>query len=232
MAKRTSTPKNKQKATNKQSNPLDPIKKYSKAQLELMLNERQKKFCHLYILRYNGTQSYIEAYGRKKHVKRSTAEVNSHKLLRQTKIKQYIEHLKGNLEETLGISKADFINDLTDIAKAKLPDMYKTWLSKKELDVIKNQHPELDKAIQQIDTKMVHKTDPITKEPFQEEYCKIKLKDSLRATDMIFKALGWNAAEKIDVKQETKVNIDITKYDENEKALLLKMARKNQFNGE
>lgn len=219
--KRTTKP-TKQKALVKE---LD-TRVYSLEELEDTLPVRQKRFCHLYIRQYNAVRSYMEAFN-KNESSYSAAGCSSSNLLKKNKIKQYITYIEKDIAKEVGMSKIDFLIDLKRIAKAKLPDMYDDWITRKELSKLKRLYPELTIAIQEISTKVVVKQDPLTFEPYTVEYVQVKLKDGLRATDMIFRAMGWNAAEKIE--QETKVNVDISKYTDEEKSLLLKMARKNEF---
>lgn len=201
---------------------------YSKYQLKKILNKKQIKFCHFYIRQYLGTDSYIKAYGT--GVKRRTASSRASKLIATNTIQQYISHIEKDIAQEVGISKIDFLHDLKHIAKADLGDMFNDdWISRKALNEIKRINPFITKALQEVNTKIVHKQDPLTKEPFHEEYVHIKLKDGLKATDMIFKAMNWYAPEQIEVKTETQVNIDITKYNEEEKKMLLKMARKTEI---
>ena len=53
------------------------------------MTERQKIFADHYIISLNATEAYKKAYPKIKSIK--TAEVNGSKLLRNTKVKAYID---------------------------------------------------------------------------------------------------------------------------------------------
>lgn len=80
------------------------------------LTVRQKKFCDEYLKNGNATQSYIKAgYSASEDV----AAVNSHKLLRNTKIKTYIAQKQEKIEDESIMSIQEAQKFLTDIAKNK-----------------------------------------------------------------------------------------------------------------
>jgi phage terminase small subunit len=208
-------------------------RKYTREQLEDMLTAKQQRFCHYYVVDYNGVQAYIRAF-KKSTDKKSykVAGVQATQLLKDPRIKQFMAHIQRDIARECNISKIQIIKNLSKIANANLTDLFDDWITRKELNELKRTNKGLTKAIKKVESKIVKKQDFITKEPFTEEYVKIELHDPLRAQEMILKALGMNEPEKIDVQQETKVNIDISIYSEDEKALLLQMARKNQFKAE
>lgn len=224
--KRTTTPKEVKKP--QPSIKVKEVHTYSIYQLKKILPKKQIRFCHYYIRRYNGTDSYLKAYGGK--MKRKSARVNASKLLAKNNIQQYIAFIEKDIAKEVGISKIDFLTDLTHIAKADISDFFKDdWISRSTLNEVKLKDPNITKAIQETSTKIVHKIDPISGSPFTEEYVKLKFYDKLRATELIFRAMGWNEPEQVEVKQETTTTVDITKYNKEETALLLKMARKNKI---
>lgn len=197
---------------------------YTKYQLDRLLKKKQKRFCHYYILWYNITQSYKDAYG--KQLSDNSAAASGQTLLRNTKIQQYIDYIKEDIAKEVGISKAGLLSELRDIAKADITDIYTGWITLKELNQIKKDRPDVAKAIQEISTKTQKVL--INKEPVQIEYVKIKLHDKLKAIAEIFKSMGWYAVEKIDVSGEVISRVDISKYSDAEKKLLLKAARANE----
>ena len=62
------------------------------------LSNQQRKFCEEYVNNENnGTQAYFKAY--KSCKKDETAMVNASRLLRNAKVKQYIEELRQELQK-------------------------------------------------------------------------------------------------------------------------------------
>lgn len=78
------------------------------------LTEKQKRFCEEYLIDLNATQAYIRAgYSVKKIV---TAEQNSSKLLRNTKVMEYIEKLRTEQSERTKITADRVLEELAAIA--------------------------------------------------------------------------------------------------------------------
>lgn len=78
------------------------------------LKPEHKIFAENYVIAWNGTQSYHVAYP---GVSDNTAAVNATKLLSNTKILAYIEHIQKDLSKLAGISALSNINELRDILK-------------------------------------------------------------------------------------------------------------------
>lgn len=112
---------------NERSETMSTSKKYKKSQnipeeikelAESDLNDRQKLFCIYYVKTFNGTQSYIKAYGCSKE----TAYVNSSKLLSQAKIKDEIQKLREAKLNQIALSEADMIEYHMRIAFSDMGD--------------------------------------------------------------------------------------------------------------
>lgn len=112
---------------NERSETMSTSKKYKKSQnipeeikelAESDLNDRQKLFCIYYVKSFNGTQSYIKAYGCSKE----TAYVNSSKLLSQAKIKDEIQKLREAKLNQIALSEADMIEYHMRIAFSDMGD--------------------------------------------------------------------------------------------------------------
>lgn len=91
-------------------------KQYTLEELKELLNDKQKVFCHNYIIEWNGSKSYKEAYP---NVTDETARVNASKLLTNTNITQYIEYIKNDYEKEAGITKLSQIKGFQDIIDDK-----------------------------------------------------------------------------------------------------------------
>lgn len=92
-------------------------KAYTHNQLRKLLNENQKKFCHEYIKEWNKTQSYLKAYPKCKT--ENAAAASAIKLLSNTKIDQYIDFIKEDIEKECGISKISNVMALIEISNKK-----------------------------------------------------------------------------------------------------------------
>lgn len=170
---------------------------YTKEQLEEKLNENIKMFCKLYLEEYNATMSYMRAY-KKPHSTYNSCAASSSFLLRLPKIKQYLEFLKSDIEKTVGFSKIQMLKELKAVATANLPEMYDNWIRQKDLERLKSEEPELCKAIKEISTKVEMKLNAL-KEPVEVVYVKISLHDKLGAIEKIFRAMGWNEPDTLNV---------------------------------
>lgn len=77
-------------------------------------NIRHEQFCYEYLKDLNAKQAYERVYGKKKNPQ--TAEVNSSKLLSNTKVKQRIEELAEERTERVKIDADDVLRELLRLA--------------------------------------------------------------------------------------------------------------------
>lgn len=79
------------------------------------LSNQQKLFCQKYLeLGMNGTQAYLSVY--KTCKKEETAMAGASRLLRNVKVKEYIEELQSKVEEEAIVTIEDIVKELTAIA--------------------------------------------------------------------------------------------------------------------
>lgn len=91
---------------------MDEEKKYTLEELQKKLTEKEKKFCHQYIIDWNGARSAREAgYSEK------TCYVIASENLTKPYIQQYIDYIKDDYEKEAGISKLSQINSFIEIIK-------------------------------------------------------------------------------------------------------------------
>ena len=76
------------------------------------IKNEHKVFAHEYVIDWNGTRAYQVAYPKCSY---DTARVNASKLLTNTNINAYIEHIQKDLSKLAGISALSNINTLMDI---------------------------------------------------------------------------------------------------------------------
>ena len=85
-------------------------KQYTLKELKEKLTEKEKNFCHEYIVDWNGSRAAREAG----YSENSCAEI-ANQNLRKLHIEQYIDFIKNDYEKEAGITKLSQIKDLLAI---------------------------------------------------------------------------------------------------------------------
>ena len=97
------------------------------------LSNQQKLFCQKYLeLGMNGTQAYLSVY--KTCKKEETAMAGASRLLRNVKVKEYIEELQSKVEEKAIVSIEDIVKELTAIAFTDRTKISKIVTKEKQLE--------------------------------------------------------------------------------------------------
>lgn len=97
------------------------------------LSNNQKLFCQEYLkLGMNGTQAYLNVY--KTCKKEETAMASASRLLRNVKVKEYIEELQSKVEEKAIASIEDIVKELTAIAFTDRTKISKIVTKEKQLE--------------------------------------------------------------------------------------------------
>jgi phage terminase small subunit len=97
------------------------------------LSNNQKLFCQEYLkLGMNGTQAYLNVY--KSCKKEETAMASASRLLRNVKVKEYIEELQSKVEEKAIVSIEDIVKELTAIAFTDRTKISKMVTKEKQLE--------------------------------------------------------------------------------------------------
>lgn len=84
------------------------------------MTERQKIFADHYIISLNATESYKKAYPKIKNIK--TAEVNGSKLLRNTKVKSYIDERLEKLKSERVADQQEVLEFLTSVMRGEVTE--------------------------------------------------------------------------------------------------------------
>lgn len=87
------------------------------------MTDAQKRFCDEYLIDLNATRAYKVAYSRCK--KDETANVNGSKLLRNTKVQEYISQKQKEIEKRTEVTQDMVIKELSAIAFSKASDYAK-----------------------------------------------------------------------------------------------------------
>lgn len=189
------------------------------------LSESHKRFCENYIFDFNATRAYEVAYP---NAKKSTAGQNGHQLLKNTKIKEYIEELQADMAKTSGISRLRVLRELEKMAFSSIAHMHNTWVDRKEFEELTDDQKA---CISDIETRVTKRiTD--SGEHIIVEQIKIKLYDKHKAIDSINRMLGYNEPDKVDfsTKGESINKVDLEKLDEETLKKLLNAAEKHDTN--
>ena len=86
------------------------------------MTNSQKRFCDEYLIDFNATRDYKAAY--KSCRKDETANVNGSKLLRNTKVQEYIAEKQQEMQERNKITQDTIIQELAKIALFNIKDIY------------------------------------------------------------------------------------------------------------
>lgn len=184
------------KELRKQLDDSDPNEiQYTLPQLRKLLNDRQKAFCHAYIKNgWNMSQA-----ARTAGYSMATAGQLGCQLLKNIKIRQYIDAVKEDIEMLCGISKARQIQEYSKIAYSSISHLHNTWITLKDFNKIPE---EIKETIEAIETKSIPtKMGTI-------EYIKIKLFSKTIALENIDKLLGYHQPKKLEIKTEGALIID------------------------
>ena len=94
-------------------------KQYTLKELQKKLTEKERIFCHEYIIDWNGSRAARVA----KYSEKTATEI-AHQNLLKLHIKQYIAYIKDDIAKEAGISKLSLINELKKIAMADISEIY------------------------------------------------------------------------------------------------------------
>lgn len=97
------------------------------------MTDAQKRFCDEYLIDLNATRAYKVAYSSCK--KDETANVNGSKLLRNTKVQEYISEKQQEIEERTEVTQDMVIKELAAIAFSKASDYAKLKKMKRNVPV-------------------------------------------------------------------------------------------------
>ena len=179
--------------------------KYTLEELKKKLTEKQKNFCHEYVVDWNASRAARVAGYSLKHCRQIGDQT-----LSKIYIKQYIDYIKYDYEFLCGISKTKQIQELNKIAYSSIAHLHNTWIELKEFESLTNDQKA---SIESIDTKTEVRQN-ITDEDIENievNWVKIKLHSKQAAIAEINKMMGYHEPEKLDLSsggKEIKLNFD------------------------
>jgi phage terminase small subunit len=150
------------------------------------------------------------------------------KLLKMSKISQYLDNTKEDYETICGVSKARQVREYSKIAYSRISNLHNSWISLKDWDELLEEDPTCMDAVESIDRKLIKRMDDF-QNLIEVEYVKIKLHNKIAALQSIDNLMGYKQAEKIDMSSKVTSSVDVTNYTDEEKKVLLKLARKQEY---
>lgn len=121
-------------------------------------------------------------------------------LLRNPKIEAYLTEIQEDLEKMAGISRLKVLQEHQKLAFSSIAHLHNTWVTRKEFESLTDDQKS---AIEEISTQI--KTSRNTDGTLEEnEYVKIKLYSKQKSLDAINRMLGYDAAQKVEVKGTVK----------------------------
>ncbi|MGYP003371649609 len=166
----------------------------------------QKRFCDEYLIDLNATRAYKIAYPNCK--KDETANANSSRLLRNDKVKEYIEIKQKELEEKSGVTQQRIIEELAKIAFA---DIRKAYDNNGNLKSIQDLDDDTAGAIIGVESFEEYEGRGDDRE-YVGDTKKVKMADKIRAAELLGKHLGM-FKEKIEISKSSEDTIkEIDEY--------------------
>lgn len=171
---------------------------YSKYQMEMELNEKEKAFCCEYVrMGWNKTKAYSKAYNNKNL---ESCSATSSALLRKPKIKRYIELIKNDLEELCQISKASQIKEYMKIGYSSISALHNDWMDLKDFQKLSDDDKAAIESTEFREYEKVDKDGGVSKSI----QIKIKLHSKIGALNSIDKVMGYNSTDRLDITTKDK----------------------------
>lgn len=177
------------------------------------MTDAQKRFCDEYLIDLNATRAYKVAYSRCK--KDETANVNGSKLLRNTKVQEYISKKQKEIEKRTEVTQDMVIDELAKIAFFNIKNIYN---SNGTLKDIKDIDEETIRAISSVKTlqkagamkiniDMDGKDNEVPIEHIQEQTIEFKTNDKVKALELLGKHLGMFNDINVNMKNAVQVEL-------------------------
>lgn len=170
------------------------------------MTDAQKRFCDEYLIDLNATRAYKIAYSRCK--KDETANVNGSKLLRNTKVQEYISEKMKDREQRTKITQDMVIKELAKIA---FLDIRKLYTENGQLKNVADIDSETAGAISSLETLEEYEGYGDDREKIGDTQ-KVRLLDKTKALELLGKHLGM-FKDKVEIEQNKpfEVNIKVKK---------------------
>lgn len=164
---------------------------------DFKLTPKQALFCHEYVVDWNGTRAAKDA-----GYSELTAPSIACELLKNPKIKAYVEHIQKDIAFLAGVSALRNVKELAKIAYASISSLHDTWVELKEFNALTEDQRA---AIESIDTKTEVRRIKVKEGEdidVQTIYVKIRLHNKIAAIQEMNKMLGFNAPDKLEINEK------------------------------
>ena len=161
------------------------------------MTNAQKRFCDEYLVDLNATRAYKVAYSRCK--KDETASVNGSKLLRNTKVQEYISKQQKEIEKRTEVTQDMVIQELAKIA---FLDIRKLYTENGQLKNIADIDSDVAGAISSLETLEEYDGYGDNREKIGDTK-KVKVLDKTKALELLGRHLGM-FNDKLDVNVKEK----------------------------
>lgn len=161
------------------------------------MTDAQKRFCDEYLIDLNATRAYKVAYSRCK--KDETASVNGSKLLRNTKVQEYISRKQKEIEKRTEVTQDRVIKELAKIA---FLDIRKLYTDNGQLKNVADLDSDTAGAISSLETLEEYDGYGDDREKIGDTQ-KVKLLDKTKALELLGRHLGiFNDKLDVNVKEK------------------------------
>ena len=161
------------------------------------MTDAQKRFCDEYLIDLNATRAYKVAYSRCK--KDETASVNGSKLLRNTKVQEYISRKQKEIEKRTEVTQDRVIKELAKIA---FLDIRKLYTDNGQLKNVADLDSDTAGAISSLETLEEYDGYGEDREKIGDTQ-KVKLLDKTKALELLGRHLGiFNDKLDLNVKEK------------------------------
>ena len=167
------------------------------------MTDKQKIFCDEYLIDFNATRAYKNAYPNCK--KENSARKAGSRLLTNVDIQEYIEQKMKEREERTTITQDMVIKELSKVA---FSDIRKLYTDKGNLKFMKDLDDDIAGAISGIETLEEYEGYGENREKIGDTK-KVKLLDKTKALELLGKHLGM-FKEKINLGQDEPFEINIS----------------------
>ena len=161
------------------------------------MTNAQKRFCDEYLIDLNATRAYKVAYSRCK--KDETANVNGSKLLRNTKVQEYISQKQKEIEKRTEVTQDMVIKELAKIA---FLDIRKLYTENGQLKNVADIEDDTGGTISSLETLEEYEGYGDDREKVGDTQ-KVKLLDKTKALELLGRHLGiFNDKLDVNVKEK------------------------------
>lgn len=169
---------------------------YTLDELKAKLTQKERIFCHEYIIDWNKARAARVA-GYSEEIAKQIGYEN----LTKPYLQQYVAFIKNNLEEESGITKLRNLKTLANIAYSNISHLHNSWIELTDWETIKDENPNALAAVESIDTKTetkTYKTEGGLETDVEIKYVKVKLYSQTEAIKIINDMMGYKEPDKVD----------------------------------